>query len=294
MRREFWTGGFRTSSPKEVNSINEKLALRKKRVCWNRNSRKVLWAMVLHLWLTPISSHWHTFYGTRTTFAGSPTFCRWSNSLKQIPRGPTTCEITASGINYSIQTKQGLRDNLSFKREEFKEIIPKEANSIIWKKRLKKRVVYRSKNLQIIVNHCDLLKTELYKILTDASAGNRLYIGILFAKISSHLREILLVEEKSTLTSRAWSRSSLLLIDKTPSRIERRKDFSIDLWSDVKVRRRIPFMKKKVNSTTPIKDITYYYVHCYLQCAMSCWCLLFPTSAGGLNWRRAQKELFNE
>ena len=53
-------------------------------------------------------------------------------------------------------------------------------------------------------------------------------------------------------------------------------------------------MKKKVNSTTPIKDITYYYVHCYLQCAMSCWCLLFPTSAKGLNWRRARKEPFNE
>ena len=85
-----------------------------------------------------------------------------------------TCEATTSGINYSIQSKQGSRDILSFKREEFKEIVPKEANSIIWKKRLKKRVVYRSKNLQIIVNHCDLLKTELYKILTDASAGNRL------------------------------------------------------------------------------------------------------------------------
>ena len=56
-----------------------------------------------------------------------------------------TCETTTHGINYSIQTKQGLRDNLSFKREEFKEIIPKEANSIIWKKRLKKKVVYRSK-----------------------------------------------------------------------------------------------------------------------------------------------------
>ena len=83
-----------------------------------------------------------------------------------------TCEATMSGIDYSIQSKQGSRDILSFKREEFKEIVPKETNSIIWKKRLKKKVVYRSKNLQIIVNHCDLPKTELYKILTDASVGN--------------------------------------------------------------------------------------------------------------------------
>ena len=165
---------------------------------------------------------------------------------------------------------------------------------VFFEKRVsRKRVVYRIKDLQVIVNHRDLLKTKLYKLLIDASVGNWLYIVTLFAKISSHLRGILLVKERSTLWV-GWSRSSLLLIDKDPSRIERRKDFFIDLWSDVKVRRRIPFMKKKVNSTTPIKDITYYYVHWYLQCAMSCWCLLFPTSAGGLNWRRAQKELFNE
>ena len=50
-----------------------------------------------------------------------------------------TNEATTSGINYSIQTKQGLRNNLSFKREKFKEIIPKDANSITWKKSLKKR-----------------------------------------------------------------------------------------------------------------------------------------------------------
>ena len=165
MIRKFRTRGFRTISPKWANSINEKLAPKGKKVHWNRNSREVLWAMVLYVWLTPTTAHWHTFYGTRTTFAGSPTFCRWSNSLKQIPCGPTTCEITESGINYSIQTRQGLRDNLSFKREEFKETIPKEANSIIWIKSPKKKVVYRSKNLQSIVNYGDLLETSSMKSL---------------------------------------------------------------------------------------------------------------------------------
>ena len=52
-------------------------------------------------------------------------------------------------------------------------------------------------------------------------------------------------------------------------------------------------MKKKVNSTTPIKDITYYYVHCYLQCAILL-VLVVVASARGLNWRRAQKEPFNK
>ena len=143
--RKFRTRGFRTISPKWANSINEKLALKGKKVYWNRDSREVLWAMVLYLWLTPIASHWHTFYGTRTTFAGSLTFCRWSNFLKQIPRGLSTCEITASGINYSIRIRRGLRSNLSFKRGKFRETILKDANSIIWKKSLKKKVVYWSK-----------------------------------------------------------------------------------------------------------------------------------------------------
>ena len=143
--RKFRARGFRTISPKWANSINEKLALKGKKVYWNRDSREVLWAMVLYLWLTPIGSHWHTFYGTRTTFAGSLTFCRWSNFLKQIPRGLTTCEITASGINYSIRIRRGLRSNLSFKRGKFRETILKDANSIIWKKSLKKKVVYWSK-----------------------------------------------------------------------------------------------------------------------------------------------------
>ena len=83
-----------------------------------------------------------------------------------------TCEATTSGINYSIQSQKGSRDTLSFKREEFKEIVPKETNSNIWKKRLEERVVYRSRNLQVIVNHRGLLKTKLYKLLTDASVGN--------------------------------------------------------------------------------------------------------------------------
>ena len=154
--RKFRARGFRTISPKWPSSINEKLALKGKKVYWNRDSREVLWAIVLYFWLIPIGFHWHTFYGTRTTFARSSTSCRWSYSLKQVSCGPTTCEITASGINYSIRIRRGLRNNLSFKREKFRGTILKDANSITGKKESQEKVVYWSKNLQSIVNYGDL------------------------------------------------------------------------------------------------------------------------------------------
>ena len=40
--RKFRARGFRTISPKWTNSINEKLALKGKKVYWNRDSREVL------------------------------------------------------------------------------------------------------------------------------------------------------------------------------------------------------------------------------------------------------------
>ena len=90
----------------------------------------------------------------------------------KVPCGLTTIEAIASGINYAIQSKYGMRDILNFKEKSSKRSFRKKLKVFFKKWVSRKRMVYRSKDFKGIVNHRDLPKVNLYELLTVASVGN--------------------------------------------------------------------------------------------------------------------------